>query len=609
MVPDDTANRGTADRSSADGTTSLPRRAFLASGVATALGSGCITKSQSLADRTSPDQPSLSIKTVPADDDARATKIARYLSENLSAVGVDASVVLLSREELYRDVLLNQSFDLYVARHPHVEDPDFLRSLLHSRFGGEHGWQNPFGYTNLELDERLEAQRTETGERRTRTLREVERIVARDQPFTVVAFPEEIRTVRADRVAPSRPNAERSALRYLAMESTETADSDDSTLRATLGDARATKNLNPLAIEFRNGSSVTNLLYDSLGRWVDGRVRPWLAAEWEWHEGAGDAGPRATVTLRDDVEWHDGTALTVGDVTFTYRFLRDTSLGTGQNPVPAPNYLSETSLVDSVWAGVDGRLEIQFRPVSRRVATRAFTVPVLPEHVWASRSKQATIAGIDTSVDVTEALIWNNLNPVGSGPLRFERTKNKESLVLRRFDDHFLHRTGASEEFGRYAGGLDFERLAFVVVPSNQAAVELVAEGRASFTGTPLAQSDVPRIGQLEPLSLRVGRPNSFYHVGYNAQIPPTSNVRVRRAIARLLDKAYVVDRFFGGYADPAASPLARSDVHSSTLRWTGTDPSTPFVGTDGRLDVDRARDLFREAGFRYSDDGKLLIR
>jgi len=639
MASDDNTTTPHTDDTPAT-TTSLRRRAFLSSGVATALGSGCIQQSQSLFGRSSPTRVSLTIKTTPADADARATAIARTLSTRLTTVGIDASIALRSTEELYRDVLLNQSFDLYVGTFPHTEDPDFLRPLLHSRFGGEPGWQNPFGYTNLELDDRLAAQRTESGPDRVETLRQIERAVVRDQPFTVVAFPDAIRTTHSGRLQTPRSTRFHTARRYLAAEpmvdtdtdaaadvdtNTGTApttttptdrndgDGDSATdtsrrLRVTLSDSRPTKNLNPLAAEFRSGSTITTLLYDSVGRWIDGRVRPWLASDWTWSESPTSGTPRATVSLRDDLTWHDGTALTAADVAFTYRFLRDTSLGRADSPVPAPTYRGETSLVESVTAPATDRVELQFGPVSRAVATRAFTVPILPEHVWRALTTQATLAGVDTGSAVTRALVWNNVPPVGSGPLQFERANRKESLLLRRFDDHFLHRADETAAVGPYANGFSFDRLEFVVVPSAAAAVELVADGVAGFTGSPLTQAAVPRIGRHDGLELRVSQPFEFYHVGYNARTPPTSNTRFRRAVAHLVDKASIVDETFRGYADPAASPLARRAVQSRELQWEGDDPSTPFPGENGTLDVERARDLFRDAGYRYSDDGHLVV-
>lgn len=93
-----------------------------------------------MVNRSGPEPVSLSIKTVPTDSDPRSILIARFLAEKLQAVGIDAEIVPMRPEEFLLDVLVDQSFDVYVARHPDNHDPDFLRSLLHSRFGSEPGW-------------------------------------------------------------------------------------------------------------------------------------------------------------------------------------------------------------------------------------------------------------------------------------------------------------------------------------------------------------------------------------------------------------------------------------------------------------------------------------
>jgi peptide/nickel transport system substrate-binding protein len=607
------------------------RRAVLAAGAASVslFGSGCVGQTQSMLDLDGPDQVSLTIKTMPADADRRATIVARRLAEHLDSVGVDARVVLQSREELYRDVLLNQSFDVYVARYPPAHDPDFVRGLLHSRFDPEPGWQNPFGYTDIELDELLDAQRTRTGPARAEVLRDVERVIARDRPFSVVVFPDEIRTARRDWVGGRASGGTFSPLQYLtvdpaadrrqsgglsdtptASDSSRSPRSDQPGLRATITDDRVSRNRNPLAIEFRTGGSTLELIYDSLGRRVDGEVRPWLAADWSWLPTEPGDGQRAELTLRGDLSWHDGTDLTASDVAFTYEFLADTSLGRLESPLPAPRFRDESSLVESVEVLSADHVEFRFRPANQRVARRAFTVPLLPEHVWRDRSGTADISGIQTGRGVTEALVWNNPEPVGSGPYRFERASTKESVVLSRFEGHPLERP--AEAFpGAFGGeaGIPFETAAFLVVPSGGAAVELVRNDEADTTFSPLSAAAVPAIGRDPSLTFEVSRPNSFYHVGFNARRTPTSNTRFRRAVASLVDQAYVAEEVFEGYAVPSVSPFGRGDALSPDLEWTGSDPVLPFPGTDGRLDVARAREQFRAAGYRYGESGALLTR
>jgi peptide/nickel transport system substrate-binding protein len=582
-----------------------------------------------MLDLDSPERVSLTIKTVPADADERATVVARRLAEHLDAVGVDARVMLQSREELYRDVLLNQAFDVYVARYPHTRDPDFVRGLLHSRFDAEPGWQNPFGLADLELDELLDAQRTRTGAARSEVLRDIERTVVRDRPFSVVAFPEEIRTSRAGWRGGRTTGGTFDPLRHLttdradgywapsgASNGTDAWNASESSTRAeepgvrsTITDVRVTRNRNPLAVEFRTGGPVLGLVYDSLGRPVDGEVRPWLAADWEWDVTHPGEGRKAVVSLREDLSWHDGTELSAEDVAFTYQFLADTSLGRLESPIPAPRYRAESSLVESADVRSDGRVELRFRPANKRVARRAFTVPLLPRHVWEERSGTADISGIETGRGVTEALVWNNPEPVGSGPYRFERASPKESVVLSRFEDHPLGRASDAGLPPGFEANVPFDEARFPVVPSGMAAVELVRRGEADTTLSPVSAAAVPAIGRAESLELDVSRASAFYHVGFNVRRSPTSNTRFRRAVASLVDRGHVVDEVFDGYAVPSVSPLGGGNALSPELEWEGEDPVLPFPGSDGRLNESRARERFREAGYRYGESGALLTR
>lgn len=602
------------------------RRATLASVAAgaTSLVGGCARRLRTVTAWEPSSQVSLRIKTSPADADPYALRAARAVAKWFRAAGVDAEVSPVAREELLRQVLLNGEFDLFVARLPErFRSPDGLYPLLHSRFADAPGWQNPFGYANLDVDGLLETQRRVAGERRRDVVDRIGRAVAETQPFTVLAFPDDIRAARSDRYRNWHLADLRSPLGYLTLDrvpddsgyrpdGTTPEDAGGDVLRLAVTDRRATENLNPLAVEFRRHGVLTGLLYDPLGYETGpGTVEPWLAESWAFTEDRGE--PRARVRLRGDLKWHDGEPLTASDVAFTYALLADTSLGTARrdgeenrdDPVPAPRFQGRNSLVDGVRAIDETTVEFQFVDCDAGVATRAFTVPVLPEHVWADRTGPASVGGIVIG-GATEALVTNNLPPVGSGPLRFVRNTPRESLVLERFDRHFLARDPSGGLPARMAGAPVFDRLSVRVVGSDVTAVEMVADGDADVTGTAVGAPTVPRIGRADELDLLVDRSEAPYVLGYNARHPPLTNPRFRNTLARLIDGAYLAETVFEGYARPAASPLAGTGWLPSDLRWDGADPVTPFIGSDGELDVRRARDAFRDAGYQY-DGGDLV--
>jgi len=586
------------------------RRVLAALGAtATAGTAGCLGDLQAVLDREPREQVSLRIRTVPAEDDPPAMAIARSLADDLETAGIATEVIPMDLDAFLRTVLVNYDFDLYVARFPAgaalPPDPDFLRPLLHSRFTEAVGWQNPFGFADPAVDELLERQCRLEGIDRTRVLYDLQEAIAGQRPFSVVAFPDAIRAFRRGRLGEALERGLEDSFDYLSLAPT---DDGDGVVRLARTDGRITKNLNPLSVEYRKDGAITGLLYDSIGRRTGDGVAPWLAERWEWSRPEDEAGPVATVWLRSDSTWHDGRPLTADDVAFTYDLLRDTSLGESPSPIPAPAHHRLASLVTSVEAVAGDRVRFRFDPCSTDVAARAFTVPVLPEHVWRPLARPADVAGLETGRDVTEALLWSNTDPVGSGPLRVERVLEDAELRLARFDDHFLYRGGGFERLA-VEGAPSFDRLVFRIVPADDTAVALVDAGEVDATDSSVDPTNVAEIGRSEALELAVDPTRGFYHVGFNVRRSPLGNYQFRRAVSSLVDEGHLVAEALNGYGVPAVTPLAGTKYAAPNLVWNGSDPSLPFPGSDGELDVERARERFHRAGYRYAEDGRLLAK
>jgi peptide/nickel transport system substrate-binding protein len=631
----------------------ITRRAALAGLGLAAASAGCLGRTENIAGRDPHSQLTLEINAMPADDDPNGIRIARQLEEHLTAVGIGVRLNTVGQTDLWRKVLINQSFDLYVGQFVETEpfDPDALYGLTHSRFVAEPGWQNPFGLTEIAVDDLLERQRRVTGSDRVAAADALQETVCELQPFSVVAFPDALTAVREDRFegwTGDRQPVSASGLLNLdavpaAGGSVDAGSADDGSatdagtdgnatatdagadaepetvLRLVTTDDRITENWNPIAAEYRKHGTFTGLLYDPLARVEAGSVVPWLATDWERVDET-----TLDVSLRD-ARWHDGEPVTAADVAFTYAFLRDTSLGSVETSVPAPRFRGRSSLVEEARALGDATVRLTVPEVNDRVAARALQVPVLPEHVWSERTGRATIAGFEFDFETTEAVVSNNPDPVGSGPLRFVEATAGESVAFERNPDHFLVRAASGDDAAasgepsdpragvppHYHGKPAFDRLRIDVLPSDISAVEAVAEGIADATASNLGPESVPRIGRSGDTRLVTGRSAAFYHVGYNVRRSPLSNPRFRAVVARLIDKSAIVDNAFDGYAQAATSPLAASpgDVPQSVAWTDGTDPVHPFFDDGGSLDVEAARAALRDIGYRFDAEGRLLSR
>ncbi|MDB2238548.1 ABC transporter substrate-binding protein [Halorubrum ezzemoulense] len=628
-------------------TRSISRRAALAGLGLAAASAGCLGRTENIAGRDPPEQLTLEINATPADADPNGIRIARQLEEHLTAVGIDVRLNTVGQTDLWRKVLINQNFDLYVGQFVETEpfDPDALYGLTHSRFVAESGWQNPFGLTEMAVDDLLERQRRAAGRDRDDAVDALQETVCELQPFSVVAFPDALTAVQESRfdgwtedrqplsvtgllelddVAADGSGGGGSATNASAggVETTTdvaAADATGDALRLVTTDDRITENWNPIAAEYRNHGTFTGLLYDPLVRADGDEFFPWLATGWERVDET-----TLDVTLRE-ARWHDGEPVTASDVAFTYAFLRDTSLGNVETPVPTPRFRGRSSVVEGARARDESTVRLTVADVNETVAARALRVPILPEHVWSERTGAATIAGFEFDFETTEAIVSNNPDPVGSGPLRFVEATAGESVAFERNPDHFLVRSTPEDDAdasggtadpragvpSRYHGKPAFGRLRIEVLPSDISAVESVAEGLADATVSNLGPESVPRIGRSADARLVSGRSAAFYHVGYNVRRSPLSNPRFRAVIARLIDKTAIVDGAFDGYARAATSPLAASsaDVPESVAWADGSDPVHPFFDDGGSLDVAAAREALREIGYRFDGEGRLLSR
>lgn len=576
----------------ADGPPPTTRRRLLAGLGATASAAlaGCSERLWSRAETSPPERVTLSVKTVPTDEDVVAAKIANQLIENLRAAGIEATPEPMAEGELYREVLVDREYDLFVARHPGFDEFDALRSLLHSEFANERGWQNPFSFSDPTVDEYLEQQLTERGYGRLAAFSDLFEYLMDTAPYTAVTFPDHLCAANGLgelSTAPRRP------IEFLDLLSTPPSDGDrDEPLRVGVSGEGAFDRLNPIVVSRNDVRVVLGLLYDPLVRIVDDDPVPWLAEAVDWSRR--ESSLRATVTLREGARWHDGEPIDADDVEFTVRFLADTSLGNHEGGVPAPRFRGRGTLIDEVTVEDPRTVRYRLGTTSPTVARRALTIPILPRHVWEPESE--LVAEYRTA-----ALARANEEPVGSGPLAFAG-RTDDGITLEPFDDHVLL-DGRSELL---AGFPAYDGLEFVVEPSTGTAVESLANGDLDLVGGPLPPEEFEALGDdVTPLSTPT---RTFYVIGYNLRHPELSNHRFRSVVSRLVDREFAAEEFSMGHARPAAIRSAAVGVDPDVWEYPQSAGVATFPGSDGRVDVDRVRSLFEEAGYRYDDDGSLLV-
>ncbi len=302
------------------------------------------------------------------------------------------------------------------------------------------------------------------------------------------------------------------------------------------------------------------------------KKRPGLATEWTWSED----GRVLSMTLRQDIEFADGTPLTAQDVAFTYALLADPAVGS-----PYAAYVQNMAPDGRPKVIDDHHLEWHFTQAYDRDTQIAHTatIPVLPQHL---------LKDVEPSALRTHPL---DKAPVGTGPWKVAGHEPGSRLVLEPNPGF----TGPEE----YKPHLD--RVIFRILPDYQSRIlELQSGGVDLVRSVAVADADMLREKHPEIRLERRQYPSMDY-IGWNLGRPLFQDVRVRTALAHAAD----VDTLMGQI-------LTGSDQTSYARRAVGTvtpalcglhnDDIAPLVH-----DLDKAKALFAEAGWTDSDGDGLL--
>ncbi|MEO8334595.1 MAG: ABC transporter substrate-binding protein [bacterium] len=284
-------------------------------------------------------------------------------------------------------------------------------------------------------------------------------------------------------------------------------------------------------------------------------VQPYFARRWQWSDDA----RTLTLWLVNDLRWHDGVATTAKDAAFTLLAAKDPATGFARS--------SELTALDTAVATDDTTLVLRYTNAQTRLSPLLAELPIVPAH---------RLAGVARSTMRTAAY---NDSPVGNGPFRFVDRKRGARWTFARNDG-----------FPRSLGGPP-ALSGFVVAVVDEATTKFagLASGELDVAGiSPTMASLAERDATLEVLTYPVLFGSALC---FNTTRAPFDDVRVRRAVARSIERQRIVDIALVGFARPASSPIP---------------PDSPFAWSPPALrDTASADSLLDAAGWRRGPDGR----
>jgi peptide/nickel transport system substrate-binding protein len=285
--------------------------------------------------------------------------------------------------------------------------------------------------------------------------------------------------------------------------------------------------LNPV-LDYTNPADrdVNRLIFSSLIRFND---RGLPVNDLVESMGISQNGQNYNISLRENAVWHDGQPLTSEDVVYTVELLRSEDL-------PIPEDIRE------LWQNVEAEAlddkTLQFRlPEPYAPFLDYLTFGILPQH----------LLGDLAPVEIIDSKF--NLQPVGSGPFRFDQFLVEGGQItgvsLTAFEDYYI-----DPAF--------IEQFTFKFYPDPESALS------AYQSGDVLGISHVSN----EILSPALQEPNLNMHSGQvpllsiiflnldNSRVPYFQDVNIRRALMMGIDRQRIINQLNDGQAIIAHGPI-----------------------------------------------------
>lgn len=304
---------------------------------------------------------------------------------------------------------------------------------------------------------------------------------------------------------------------------------------------------------------VAGKIYEGLLRYgPDLSVMPGLARSWDVSED----GLKYTFELQEGVTWHDGTPFSSDDVVFSLaEFL----------PEVHPRTRGILSHVKEITAPDANTVEIVLNEAFPAFL-QSFEVsgaPMIPAHLYQGTDYRENPA---------------NASPVGTGPFMFDEWQRGSFIRLVRNESYWQD------------GKPYLDELVFNVVPDAASRAVAFETGDVDvLRGGDVEYFDVQRLAGLPETEVtNAGWEflSPIIWVQFNLRKEPMNDVRFRKAVWHAIDREFIANAIWMGFADPADGPLpANSPYHANDLPAADYDP-------------DKARSLLDEMGLTPNDDG-----
>jgi len=304
------------------------------------------------------------------------------------------------------------------------------------------------------------------------------------------------------------------------------------------------------------------------------KLVPWLAQD----EPVYDAKTLSyTIRLRP-ARWSDGSEFTSEDVAFTGRLIKEFKI---------PRYKSKWSFIKKIETPDKHTVRFYLERPMAIFLTRTLTTPMVQKKEWAVVAEVAK----GKEKPLKELLNHRIEKPVGTGPFVLKEWRQGAYIFLEK-NKYFF---GKDQEINGRQLGPFINAIIFKVFGTSDAAIMALRKGSIDMFWWGIQPGYLDELRSEENIHIFCNEKSSLYYMGFNVRRPPFDDANLRRAIATLIEKDFIISRVLQGYA---ASMW--SIVPPGNRFWYCPDVPRYGEGLNREERTRKAYDILRNAGYTW---------
>jgi len=283
------------------------------------------------------------------------------------------------------------------------------------------------------------------------------------------------------------------------------------------------------------------------------------------------------VRLRE-ARWSDGTELTSSDVAFTAELIKEFRI---------PRHYSRWRFVTRIETPDKRTVRFFLKKPKAIFRTRSLTIPIVQQKEWdavvrLARTKEKPLAELlNTKIE----------SPVGAGP--FVLKQWQEGAYLHMVRNPYFFGTGQTSAGRRL--GPHITDIVVKIFGTSDVAVLALKKGSIDMFWWGIQPGYLEDLKNQDDIHIFYSEKSALYFMGFNLRKPPFDDRHLRRAVATLVDKKFIISRILQGFGTEMYSIIPPGN-----RIWYNPEVEKYGAKLDREGRIREAHQILTEAGYSW---------